>query len=992
MNLPRRDFLKIIGGATVATALPGCTPKKPQSLIPYVIPHEEIIPGKSVWYASVCRECPAGCGVHVRVREGRAVKVEGNPLHPVNRGTLCARGQASLHGLYNPDRLQHPLRKRPDGSWEQLTWEQAEELLVTELQRIVKERRGSRVAWMTPHLTGSLDALVDEFLTSLGSRRRLRYEPFGFETLKEANKATFGRSEIPMYDFARAQAIVSFGADFLETWVSPVSHAREFTETRTFNGKSVNRFVYVGPRLSLTATNADEWIAPVPGTEHLVALAVLDFILASGKATTSRTETRELQQSIRGISPAEVAEITGVNAERTRSLANMLLEAKPSLVVAGGPVIGNEYELQTLVAVNLINYVLGNIGTTVRFDEPLALSALGSYADLSRFAQSMEQGEISALFFTETNPVFTTAHRLNFGHAMTKIPLTVAFSSFMDETTAQAGLVLPIHTSLESWGDFEPTDGTTGLMQPAMQPVFRTTRMLGDLLIRLKEKITGRGTLSGSEQPFYEYVKARWRSVHRRTGTRQDFDGWWTERLANGGEFNPRRTTRLPVRLATRKYRFTSPQINDSDFTLVTYPSISLYDGRGANRPWLQELPDPMTQITWENWIEIHPSDAGKLGIKRGDIVKVVSDQDSIELPAYVYAGVRPGTVAVPIGQGHTEYGRYAKGNGANVISLLDPLPLQSSGSQEWSGLSVRLVKEDKTVPLADVAGSDYLHGRNIVQVVTVDELLRQTNELAEGKEKKEITFGEPGSPTLYPEHEHPDYRWGMTIDLDKCTGCSACVTACYAENNIPVVGKHQVEIGRELSWLRIERYFDDPPKDPSFPYFPNAEFLPMMCQQCDNAPCEPVCPVYASYHTPEGLNAQVYNRCVGTRYCANNCPYKVRRFNWFDYEFPEPLNWQLNPDVTVRSKGVMEKCTFCVQRIVEAKNSARLEGRPVADGDVTTACQQACPTQAIVFGDLKDPSSRVNALREKNKVRGYRVLEELNTQPAVVYLKEIRS
>jgi molybdopterin-containing oxidoreductase family iron-sulfur binding subunit len=396
-----------------------------------------------------------------------------------------------------------------------------------------------------------------------------------------------------------------------------------------------------------------------------------------------------------------------------------------------------------------------------------------------------------------------------------------------------------------------------------------------------------------------------------------------------------------------------------------------------------------MTQITWSNWVEIHPADAKKLDITRGDLVELISDHGTVQLPAYVYHGVRQGTVAVPIGQGHTEYGRYAKGQGANVIKLLHPLPVRKTGSVRWSGEKVRVVKQGRSIPLADVAGSDYHHGRNIVQVVTVEELLRATKEIAgAGHTDKQ----EREARSLYPPHEHPDHRWGMAIDLDKCTGCSACVTACYAENNIPVVGRHQVELGRELAWIRVERYFDDPPSGSSESYVPNAEFLPMMCQHCDNAPCEPVCPVYASYHTPEGLNAQVYNRCIGTRYCANNCPYKVRRFNWFDFEFPEPLNWQLNPDVTVRTKGVMEKCTFCVQRVVDAKAEAKAGGRPVQDGEVTTACQQTCPTQAIVFGDLKDAHSRVNRIRSAQKVRGYRVLEELNTQPAIVYLKEIRS
>lgn len=471
------------------------------------------------------------------------------------------------------------------------------------------------------------------------------------------------------------------------------------------------------------------------------------------------------------------------------------------------------------------------------------------------------------------------------------------------------------------------------------------------------------------------------------------------ESLANGGVYtpptqSPRQPARHRLTNEIRNLLQPTPAKRDAaGLTLVTYPSINHFDGRGANRPWLQEVPDPMTQLTWENWVEIHPSDAERYGIVKGHLVEVRSQYGSIELRAYPYAGVMPGTVAIPIGQGHSTYGRYAAGSGANVVSILPPLPAEASGGLRWSGLNVDLVNKGDRKQLADVAGSDYLHGRNLVQVVTIAELLRQTKELAEGKpSEQEKGFGKEDGPTMYPEHEHPEHRWGMTIDLDKCTGCSACITACYAENNIPVVGKHQVEIGRELSWLRVERYFDEKPVDAAAPEALHAEFLPMMCQQCDNAPCEPVCPVYAAYHTPEGLNAQVYNRCVGTRYCANNCPYKVRRFNWFDYEFPEPLNWQLNPDVTVRTKGVMEKCTFCVQRIVEGRTKAKQEGRPVADGEIKTACQQSCPAQAIVFGDLKDTKSEVSQLREKNKVRGYRALEELSTQPAVVYLKEIVS
>ena len=998
MDLQRRDFIKILGGATVATALPGCTLKKPHSLIPYVIPDEEIIPGKAVWYATVCRECPAGCGLHVRVREGRAVKAEGNPVHPVNQGALCSRGQASLQGMYNPDRIQHPLLKTASGGWQQITWADAEKLVDEKISELTSKGRGDSIAWMTPHVTGALDDAVDGFLRAVGSRRRLRYEPFAFEGLKRANDIAFGKPVIPSYHFDKAKFVLSFGADFLETWISPVGFARDFAAMREFNGTSSGSFVYVGPRLSMTATNADVWISVPPGTEGAFALALLNVIMTNGLATgMSLADANDLLKITRQFTVSKVAALTGVAKERIRTLALDLGQAKPSLVVGGGTVLGGESEAAALVGINLLNYALGNIGTTVDFDVPMTLSDAGSYADLSRFARSMEQGEVSLLFLSETNPVYATPPSANFAHALDRVLFTVAFSSFMDETTARATLVLPTLTPLESWGDHEPVAGVRGLLQPVMQPVFADARMLGDVLLRMTENVTKRTTYTSTEQPFLAFVRDRWRQLHRSARTTTSFDVWWNEQLANGGTFAPSSPARR--RVSWRPSTATLSRIFDGipanpppEFTLVAYPSLHHFDGRGANRPWLQEVPDPMTQLTWENWVEIHPRDAQRFGIAKGDLVELHTQHGTIEIRAYVYAGVRQGTIAVPIGQGHTEYGRYAQNTGSNVLRLLPPLPLDSSGGIRWTGVTVGIVNKGQRKQLADVAGSDHVHGRNIVQVVTVEELLRQTKDLQEGKVPgSSEAHGTQGSESLYPEHEHPDHRWGMTIDLDKCTGCSACVTACYAENNIPVVGRTQVEIGRELSWLRVERYFDDVPVDPLAPYTPNAEFLPMMCQHCDNAPCEPVCPVYAAYHTPEGLNAQVYNRCVGTRYCSNNCPYKVRRFNWFDYEFPEPLNWQLNPDVTVRSKGVMEKCTMCVQRIVDVRTTAKQEGRSIVDGEITTACQQACPSQAIVFGDLKDPESRVNKLRDKNAPRGYRVLEELNTQPAVVYLKEIR-
>lgn len=973
MEIKRRDFVKLLSAASVATAIPGCVRQKPRNLIPYVIPHEEIRPGRAVWYATVCRECPAGCGVHVRVREGRAVKIEGNPVHPVSEGKLCSRGHAALQGLYNPDRVQHPLRKNDEGRWERVSWDDAEELIARRLREIKNKGEGNSVAFFSSHQTGSLDALIDEFLAFIGSTRRIRYEAFGFESIRTASRAVFDVDKIPQYSLDRAKYIVSFGADFLETWMSPVKHAREFGKSRELTNSRMAPFVYVGPRLSMTATNSDQFIKVKPGQEYALALGMVHVIVHENHARNlTRAELVQIRSIVEDYFPRAVERITGIPHEKVEKLARRFAQAQPSVALAGGTVLDGNNGALTAAAVHLLNYVVGNINQTVTFEQTNHLEALNSYADIRRFIRSVEQGEIAVLFLHDTNPSFTLPDASGFNTALEKIPLKVALSSYFDETSAKSDIILPINTPLESWGDYEPSDGVYGLMQPVMQPVFNT-KMTGDVLLSFKARVSN----EQNDKTFHGYVKQRWRAHHRRFEPNADYEDFWIASLANGGRFAEART--VQVRVTTRFTKQTLEELRDRTtgesrgMELLTYPSLNHYDGRTANRPWMQEIPDPMTQMTWENWVEIHPEDAKRLNARNGTKLEIRTPHGVVELPAYVYNGIQPGVIAIPIGQGHTEYGRYAENTGANPVRLLSPTQSEKTSGVKWSGVSVTVVNKQERMRIANVAGSDYQFDRPFLQVVTVEELIRNSHQ---NKEEKEV-------PQIYDPHEYPDHRWGMTIDLNKCIGCSACVTACYAENNIPVVGKEDVRRGRELTWIQVQRFFDA--RDDG-----HGRFLPMLCQHCTAAPCEPVCPVYAAYHTPEGLNAQVYNRCIGTRYCANNCPYKVRRFNWWDYDFPAPLNWQLNPDVTVRSKGVMEKCTFCVQRIVGARQQARLEGRTIQDGDVMTACQQTCPTDAIVFGDLKDPESKVNRLRNQHRARGYRVIEHLNTQPAIVYLKDV--
>ncbi|MFQ5850152.1 MAG: molybdopterin-dependent oxidoreductase [Candidatus Binatia bacterium] len=969
-EVSRRTFLKVFGAGGVALA--GCSSPLPKELISELMPAEEIIPGVATWYASTCRECPAGCGVRVRTREGRAVKVEGNAIHPVNRGGLCARGQASLQGLYNPDRIRQPLKRSASGSFDQITWEEGEALLAARLGKLREEGKASGVVFLTPPLTGSLDLLIDRWLNALGSHRRLRYEPFGYEPLRAANRIAFGRSTIPTYDIAGARLLLSFGADFLETWISPVSYSAAFSAMRAYRQGEMGKFIHVDPRLSLTAASADEWIPVKPGTEALLALGMIHVILSEGLDVLSGEERESVRLLVGSYSSEAVAAQTEVPAKTVRRLARAFAEIRPSLALGGGTATGGPQATTAMVAVNLLNHVVGNVGQTVRFAPTASFDHLARYEEMIGLIQTMDRGEVPLLLFSSVNPLFTIPPSAGFRQALAKVPWVVSFSSFLDETTAEADLILPDHSPLESWGDYIPWKGVHGLVQPAMSPLFET-RALGDVLLSLARQIGGEMTQALPWGWFIRFLAEEWKHLHSRVAPDTEFTTFWEEALRRGGVWEP--VGAEPVRLNPELFRIAFEESTfdgEGPFYLLPYPSLTHFDGRGSNRPWLQEVPDPMAQLTWDSWVEIHPDTASSLGIVEGDLVQLISPSGQIELPAHLTVGLRQDVVAVPVGQGHISYGRYAKERGANPITLLPARAEALSGGLRWSSTRVSIIRTGQRHRMASVEGHPSQLGRGIAQAIP----LAEANKLGPLDE-------EEGERRLRPRHPHTEHRWGMAIDLNACTGCNACVVACYAENNLAVVGKEGVIQGREMSWIRIERYVEGPPEQPDI------RFLPMLCQHCDKAPCEPVCPVYATYHNPEGLNAQIYNRCVGTRYCSNNCPYKVRRFNWFTYQWPKPFHLQLNPDVTVREKGVMEKCTFCVQRIREGKDQAKDEGRPVRDGEIVPACAQSCPTKAIVFGDLRDLQSEVSRLHRDP--RRYRVMEELNTEPAITYLKKIR-
>lgn len=1011
-GLKRRDFLKVLGATGAGAATAGCSTGDVERLIPYVIPSDDIVPGVPTWYASTCMECPAGCGILVETHEGRVTKVEGNPDHPVSHGNLCARGQASVQGLYHPDRFRNPIVRGVADS--NITWGTAERMIAERIQEIRQAGGDGRIVYLSRQYTGTMEQLANDFVAAIGARRVI-HDPWAQQPRG--------------LDFSDANVLVSFGADFLETWGSPVDYAWQFAQMRTLREGRRGKFVWVGPHRPLTGLNADQWIAPRPGTEHILA------------------------QALGGtVSPAAAAQQTEVPQQVIEELVSEFQQGNGMAIGPGSALTGADTaQLRSAIA------ALGGG----------AQEELGTAREVLQLVEQMRNGQVDMILVDAPNPVYTIPASVGFADAYRQVGDRISFSSFPDDTATMSTMVLPENHFLEAWGDYSPEPGVTNLVQPAMRPVFNT-KQVGDALLSIARNVGN--DIGGTATTFYDYIRANWagsvggteawRDAVRRGGSFPAAGGTDASTgtglagivgalgAADGAATNGASTNgaamatagALPILQGTAQAdspataaptpepgpapeaTFTEPAAGatpaaagDGQFHLVVYPSYRFYDGRTANRPWLLELPDPVSKVPWDSWVELHPRTAQELGIAQGDVIEVSSPHGTLQSYAYVYPGVRPDVVAIQTGLGHDAFGRWTEGVGVNPNVLLAPTVDVATGGFATYGVRVdvrRLSGAPRNKPWEAgpglfEQGVRVQYDRDIAQAVSITQLAQlesepgeaapQTIEAIRGAggfapvEVETDPAGYPPPGSRYGEYVEGAARWAMVVDLSRCIGCSACVIACQAENNIPVVGPTEMKRGRELHWLRIERYYGVG-MDEQEAYTDTATddvwFLPMLCQHCGNAPCEPVCPVYAAYHTPDGLNGQVYNRCVGTRYCANNCPYKVRVFNWWTYEFQEPLNWQLNPDVSVRDKGVMEKCTFCVQRIREAEHTAAKDNRFVADGEIVPACVQTCPTEVFTFGNIQDPESRV--ARAANNPRAYRALEGLNTQPAIVYLKKV--
>jgi len=973
----RRTFLKLAGFAFTGTMVGGCQRAPVQNACPPLVQPEEVVPGRSLFYASTCGGCNAGCGMLVKTRDGRPLKLEGNPNHPLSLGGLCAAGQASILGLYDRLRLQHPMK-----SGDQATWATVDGEIRSQLEEI--RRQGKAVRFLSSTITSPTTAqAIANFLIGFPDRRHVVFDSLSCSAILDAHLQTHGVRALPRYRLDVAEVIASFDADFLGTWIAPVQFAAAYQAGRYLQGPAphLSYHVQFESCLSLTGTKADH--------RHCLGPSEMGLVMTELAARVAQKAGQDWGGMDR--------EATSVPAHFLDELAERLWKARGRCLVLCG-----SHDVAQQLVCNLLNHLLQNYGSTLDVANP-SYQNQSNDRDLQELLEEIRQGQVGALFVYRNNPLFDLPESQALADNLRRVPLVVSFAPRLDETAALARYVCPEPHYLESWSDAEAVAGVVSLYQPAIRPLGDTRSLLETL-----------ASWTGKPRSAYNQLRESWQTqIYPRSLITGSFEEFWDHALQDGSvrvKSEPLTVRSLrnmgavsPIRRAPLTRRPDGSTLAGS-FTVVLYAKVGMPSGSHAYNPWLQELPDPISKVTWDNYACVSPATATRLDVKQGDVVKLEgfgAQVPSLELPVLIQPGQHDEVVAVALGYGSQLSKRFADigppwlearatvGENGLVGVNAAPLLFWQDNLLRYRREGVRVVKmgEGGQHPLACTQDQPTI--RVPLHLAPAREplpIIRETTLPAFLRTGQPSPTAEPREDLWPDDHPIAGPRWGMAIDLSACTGCSACVIACQVENNIPVVGKDEVRRHREMHWLRIDRYYSSARATRV-----DVAHQPMLCQHCGNAPCEVVCPVLATVHSDEGLNEQVYNRCVGTRYCANNCPYKVRRFNWFDYAHDDQLlNLVLNPDVTVRSRGVMEKCTFCVQRIQDAKIEARRLGRPLADGDIQTACQQSCPTKAIVFGDLNDAHSRAAQLAKSK--RAYQVLEELNVKPAISYLAVVRN
>lgn len=954
---PRRDFLKALGFGLGAVTLAACQPTPVVKSIPYLVKPEEVIPGIPNYYVSSFN----GQGVLVKTREGRPIKIEPNPHGGIfNQGT-DAQTQASVLDLYDVSKLKAPVLKN-----DETTWAKVDAYVTAELAKA--KASGKKIRIITSSVNSpSAKAVFADFAVAYPTTKHIQYDAVSYTGIIKANENSFGKAVLPKYNFDKADLIVSFAADFLGTWISGEEFTAQYVSNRNnaslAKGKMSRHFQFEAG-MSMTGTNADTRV-PLKLSEQGPALITL-------------------YNEITGAKLAGGGLPNNVTADKALKLvAKELIQQKGKALVVSG-----SNDVSTQILVNAINSAIGSYGTTIDLDNPSKRYS-GNDAEFAEFLNEMNRGEVAAVFFLGSNPGYDVVNTKAFTEALAKVPFKVSFSDRRDETSTLCDVIATNQNYLESWGDANIYEGVYSVVQPTINPVFNSRQAEQSLLIWSNAPV----------KDYYQYVRNNWeKNILPAMGKT------WNELLQTGiltAAAKPAGTYTFSLSLAA-----VAPSVVNSskalakDIELQVYESTGMRDGRYANNAYLQELPDPVSKVTWDNYVALAPRFAESLGIKEFDVVDVKgSNGYSITLPVLFQPGQARGTASIALGYGRAKSGKVGDSVGKNAFPFLS----FSNGTLQYA-TTVSISKTGDTYELAQTQTHHSFEGRNIIREATFKEYVKNPGAGTGKNEEGHKTYD------LWDKYEKPGNNWVMAIDLNACTGCGSCIVACNVENNIPVVGRDEVRRRREMHWIRIDRYYSFEEGDKSVSKEKEINKMedldhvtvvhqPMLCQHCDHAPCETVCPVLATVHSSDGLNNMAYNRCVGTRYCANNCPYKVRRFNWFNYwndsRFDNYLNNEftqlvLNPDVTTRSRGVMEKCSMCIQRIQAGKLAAKMEKRPLKDGDIKMACQQVCSANAIIFGDGNDPESEVSkALRSE---RVYYVLEEINTQPGVGYMTKIRN
>ncbi len=978
LSTTRRDFLKLCGISISAAVLAACEKTPVKYALPYVKKPAEHIPSIPDYYATSFFDGQIFQALLAKVRDGRPIKLEGNPSYPLTEGGTHVRGQAAILSLYDHTRLQKPLIKGEAVEWSAVG---------APLMNALKEQSGLIYLITPPVISPSLRALIQDWLKALPNARHITYEANPYDSILTAHEKIFGKATFPTYRFEKAHVIVSFGADFLGTWGDPTTYARGWSKNRVlYNGrKDLSLHIQFEAVPTITGYSADKRIAVEALDLPKAVLSLYNRIAEKAGAPT-------------------VGEGSGWDTPdgAVAFAAEKLWEARgKSLVVSASHLPA----IQALVAG--INILLGNYGETL-FATPGSNLRQSREKDFLTFLADLEGGKVGAVLFHQVNPLYDSPEADRLQAALAKVPITVAIHTHLHETASACQYVLAENHFLESWGDAEPYEGLYTLQQPAIHPVF-STKSFSEILL----------TWLGRSESHHDYLKAFWqkeiypkytaykKAIDSGKATpfwadapslpAEDAEAFWIRALEQGVVSTTAASATQPkTNWKAEEWASMLRPMPAEGLTLYIYEKVTIGDGTQAGNPWLQETPDPLSRVSWDNYLVVSPVLAREMGLQNGDVAKLSLGEKTLTLPIYILPGTAPKTIGVALGYGRTKGGRAAVGVGQSAYPLFGRVGEHRCGIQPGANLT----KTGETYKLARLQEWETYSGREYIREASLSEY-RQ--------DPKAGNHDEPHLISLWwKEHPMPGHRWGMAIDLNTCIGCASCVVACISENNIHVVGRDEIRRGRDMHWIRIDRYFTStaghtgkpeefparPPED-----FPRAFFMPMLCQHCDHAPCETVCPVLAIAHSSEGINQQVYNRCVGTRYCANNCPYKVRRFNWFDYTNAEKWVFNpvdelgrmvLNPDVTVRARGVMEKCSFCVQRIQVAKLEAKKAGQPLQDGAFKTACEQACPTGAITFGDLNDPNSRVSKLMEEP--RGYYALSEINVRPSIRYMVKVRN